>query len=108
LSDPVMRAALAPLIAEALREGLRGLSAQQSKIVEEYVGLEDDVPKPLDKIGMMHGVTELRIEEILSKALSRLRHATRAVALEDLLDDDGLPAAVLDRLRRHRLTDQAP
>lgn len=98
LQDPVARAATAPLVAEALRAMLETVSKREAMIVSLFFGLEDGRPRSFDEIGLMYGVTDSRIEQILRKALSTVRHPSRSRGLL-YLDDDGLPTAVMAFLR---------
>ncbi|MCU0620651.1 MAG: RNA polymerase sigma factor RpoD/SigA [Gemmatimonadales bacterium] len=50
-----------------------------------YFGLDGPEPKTLEEIGSLLGITRERVRQIKEKALSRLRHVSRARALESFL-----------------------
>ena len=56
-----------------LRHGLSRLDPRQQRILALRFGLEDDIPRTLEEVGQIHGVTRERIRQIEVKALRRLR-----------------------------------
>ncbi|MBW8839567.1 MAG: RNA polymerase subunit sigma, partial [Gemmatimonadetes bacterium] len=50
-----------------------------------YFGLDGPEPMTLEEIGSLLGITRERVRQIKEKALSRLRHVSRARALESFL-----------------------
>lgn len=50
-----------------------------------YFGLDGSEAMTLEEIGALLGITRERVRQIKEKALSRLRHVSRARALESLL-----------------------
>ena len=49
-------------------------------------GLDDGRSRTLEEVGREFGVTRERIRQIEAKALSKLRHPSRAKKLKDFLD----------------------
>lgn len=65
-----------------LRQGLSRLDPRQQRILVLRFGLEDDIPRTLEEVGQIHGVTRERIRQIEHKALGRLRHLLPAKSFE--------------------------
>src|SRR5438067_8371536 len=72
-------------LTEAVEESLSGLKERESKILRLYFGLEGQEPMTLEEIGSLLGITRERVRQIKEKALARLRHVSRARALESFL-----------------------
>jgi RNA polymerase primary sigma factor len=72
-------------LTESIEDALGHLKERESKILKLYFGLEDTDPMTLEEIGAMLGITRERVRQIKEKALSRLRHVSRARALESYL-----------------------
>jgi RNA polymerase primary sigma factor len=72
-------------LTEAVEESLSGLKERESKILRLYFGLDGEEPMTLEQIGALLGITRERVRQIKEKALSRLRHVSRARALESFL-----------------------
>src|SRR5438067_4229857 len=72
-------------LTEAVEESLAGLKERESKILRLYFGLDGEEPMTLEQIGALLGITRERVRQIKEKALSRLRHVSRARALESFL-----------------------
>lgn len=68
--------------ANALRvhiaEALEGLTAREQRILKMRFGIGDMQEHTLEEVGKLFGVTRERIRQIESKALDKLRHASRA------------------------------
>jgi RNA polymerase primary sigma factor len=73
------------LLQDHVRAVLATLSDREAGIVGLRFGLTDGQPQTLDEIGHVYGVTRERIRQIESKAMSKLRHPSRAQALRDYL-----------------------
>src|SRR5207249_2895090 len=58
---------------------------REAKILRLYFGLDDEEPMTLEQIGALLGITRERVRQIKEKALSRLRHVSRARGLESYL-----------------------
>src|SRR5438034_916531 len=73
----------------ALTESIEGVLAtlkeREAKILRLYFGLEGQEPMTLEEIGSLLGITRERVRQIKEKALARLRHVSRARALESFL-----------------------
>ncbi len=72
-------------LTETVEEALSGLKEREAKILRLYFGLDRAEPMTLEQIGAAMGITRERVRQIKEKALSRLRHVSRARALESYL-----------------------
>jgi RNA polymerase primary sigma factor len=73
-------------LTESIEAALGALKERESKILRLYFGLDGAAePKTLEEIGALLGITRERVRQIKEKALSRLRHVSRARALESFL-----------------------
>ena len=70
---------------ESIQEVLSTLKEREAKILRLYFGLDGPEPKTLEEIGSLLGITRERVRQIKEKALTRLRHVSRARALESYL-----------------------
>jgi RNA polymerase primary sigma factor len=71
---------------EALHRALEQLGEREQQVLSYRFGLgADDQPLSLEEIGRRLGITRERVRQIKEKALSRLRHVSRARALESYL-----------------------
>lgn len=91
--DPVASAVTASDIARTLNEALAALSPREAKLLILRFGLEDELPKTLDEIGRVFGVTRGRVNQILVKALAKMREQDSQV-LRELLESDFPPRAL--------------
>ena len=73
-------------LTEALETALSTLRPREATILRQYFGLDNSRPKSLEEIGTGLGVTRERVRQIKEQALKRLRHASRARALETFTD----------------------
>ena len=71
---------------EQVHAVLSTLSEREAGVVSMRFGLADGLPKTLDEIGKVYGVTRERIRQIESKTMSKLRHPSRSQVLRDYLD----------------------
>lgn len=69
----------------SVHEALGGLKEREAKILRLYFGLDAHEPMTLEEIGATLNITRERVRQIKEKALSRLRHVSRARALESYL-----------------------
>jgi RNA polymerase primary sigma factor len=74
------------LLQEQVRSVLGTLSEREAGIVSMRFGLTDGLPKTLDEIGTVYGVTRERIRQIESKTMTKLRHPSRSNLLRGYLD----------------------
>jgi len=65
-----------------VEEALASLKEREAKILRLYFGLDDQDPMTLEEIGELLDITRERVRQIKEKALSRLRHQSRARFLE--------------------------
>ncbi len=72
-------------LTESIEEALSHLKEREAKILRLYFGLDGSEPMTLEEIGALLGITRERVRQIKEKALSRLRHVSRARALESFL-----------------------
>ncbi len=72
-------------LTESIEEALAGLKEREAKILRLYFGLDGEEPMTLEQIGSLLAITRERVRQIKEKALSRLRHVSRARALESFL-----------------------
>ncbi len=72
-------------LTESIHQALAGLKEREAKIIRLYFGLDDSEPMTLEEIGAVLNITRERVRQIKEKALSRLRHVSRARALESYL-----------------------
>jgi RNA polymerase primary sigma factor len=72
-------------LTETVEEALSGLKEREARILRLYFGLDGAEPMTLEQIGAAMGITRERVRQIKEKALSRLRHVSRARALESYL-----------------------
>ena len=74
------------LLQDQLKDVLKTLSEREAGVVRLRFGLTDGMPRTLDEIGQVYGVTRERIRQIESKTMSKLRHPSRSQVLRDYLD----------------------
>ena len=72
-------------LSESIEAALNSLKEREAKILRLYFGLDGGEPMTLEEIGELLGITRERVRQIKEKALSRLRHVSRAKALESFL-----------------------
>jgi RNA polymerase primary sigma factor len=72
-------------LTESIEEVLSTLKEREAKILRLYFGLDGPEPMTLEEIGSLLGITRERVRQIKEKALTRLRHVSRARALESFL-----------------------
>ena len=74
------------LLRERLREVLYSLNERERQVLDSRFGLADGIPRTLEEVGKMFGVTRERIRQIESKALRKLRHPSRRNQLAGFLN----------------------
>lgn len=72
-------------IRKSLEEVLSTLTDKEAEIIKLRFGFDNNIPKTLEEVGEIFGVTRERVRQIESKALIKLRHPTRSKKLKDLL-----------------------
>lgn len=72
-------------LTQSIQDALSGLKEREAKILRLYFGLDGQDPMTLEEIGAALNITRERVRQIKEKALSRLRHVSRARALESYL-----------------------
>lgn len=78
-------AALRLLLPEQVGKALGGLDERERGIIEMRFGLHDGEPKTLEEVGLHFHLTRERIRQLEARALSKLRHPSKAELLRDLL-----------------------
>lgn len=73
------------LLREKIEEVLEELTDKEKNILRLRFGLKDGVPRTLEQVGKVYGVTRERIRQIESKALSKLNHPSRRKKIEDYM-----------------------
>lgn len=58
---------------DILMKAIRSLSPRQQKVIDLRFGLSSGIPKTLDEVGNMYGVTRERIRQIECKAIRQLK-----------------------------------
>ena len=72
-------------LTDSIEAVLSTLKDREARILRLYFGLDGKEPMTLEEIGSMMGITRERVRQIKEKALARLRHVSRARALESFL-----------------------
>lgn len=72
-------------LTQSVKDALGTLKEREAKILRLYFGLDEAEPMTLEDIGAALNITRERVRQIKEKALSRLRHVSRARALESFL-----------------------
>src|SRR5579859_6552748 len=72
-------------LTESVEKVLGTLKDREALILRLYFGLETPEPLTLEEIGARLGITRERVRQIKEKALARLRHVSRARALDSFL-----------------------
>src|SRR5712672_1714543 len=72
-------------LTESIESVLATLKEREARILRLYFGLEGQEPMTLEEIGSLLGITRERVRQLKEKALARLRHVSRARALESFL-----------------------
>ncbi|MCC7194700.1 MAG: sigma-70 family RNA polymerase sigma factor [Gemmatimonadaceae bacterium] len=70
---------------QSIKDALGKLKEREARILRLYFGLDGEEPLTLEEIGATLNITRERVRQIKEKALSRLRHVSRARALESYL-----------------------
>lgn len=66
---------------------LNMLTEKEKEVIKLRFGLDDGVPRSLEEIGRIYSVTRERIRQIEDKALTKLRHFSRANHVKDFYFD---------------------
>lgn len=73
-------------LTDDMEKALDTLSDREKHILSLYFGLGGDEPMTLEEIGKKLGLTRERIRQIKEKAISRLRHSSRAKYLKGYIE----------------------
>ena len=74
------------MMQDELNSVLETLTEREAGVIMLRFGLTDGVPRTLDDVGKIYGVTRERIRQIESKTLAKLCHPSRSQRLRDFLD----------------------
>lgn len=72
---------------QVLEQVLDTLTVREAEVLRLRFGFYDGIPKDLESIGKVFGVTRERIRQIESKALRKLRHPSRSKIIKDFYND---------------------
>lgn len=64
------------------------LTKREVGVLSARFGLDDGVPKTLEEVGEIFGVTRERIRQIEAKALRKIKYSRKAVLLKGYVDDN--------------------
>jgi RNA polymerase primary sigma factor len=73
-------------LSDDMEKALDTLADRERQILSLYFGLAGEDPLTLEEIGQKLGLTRERIRQIKEKAISRLRHSSRAKYLQGYID----------------------
>lgn len=73
-------------LSSSIEDALGTLSEREAKVLRLYFGLGETEPLTLEQIGDRFGITRERVRQIKERALSRLRHQSRARFLKTFLN----------------------
>lgn len=72
-------------LSQSILEVLTTLKEREATVLRLYFGIDGSEPMTLEEIGGFLGITRERVRQVKDKALNRLRHVSRAKALESFL-----------------------
>lgn len=72
---------------EVLEKMLDTLTVREAEVLRLRFGFYDGMPKTLEEVGKVFGLTRNRIRQIENKAIRKLRHPSRAKFLKDYYFD---------------------
>jgi RNA polymerase primary sigma factor len=73
-------------LSDDMERALDTLADREKQILSLYFGLGGEEPLTLEEIGQKLGLTRERIRQIKEKAISRLRHSSRAKYLQGYME----------------------
>ena len=79
-------AASKQLLKEAIHETLSELTPREQRVFVLRFGLEGELSRTLEEVGLEFNVTRERIRQIEAKALRKLRHPSRSRKLRGYLE----------------------
>ncbi len=68
---------------EEIRALIATLPQKEQDVIKYRFGLDDGIPKTLEEVGKIFGVTRERIRQIESKAIRKFRHPSRSNRIKD-------------------------
>lgn len=79
-----------------LDELMSGLTPRERGVLIERFGLDDGIPKTLEEVGKIYGVTRERIRQMEAKALRKIKYSRKAVILKGYVNDKVLQSRYHD------------
>jgi RNA polymerase primary sigma factor len=76
------------LLQERIGEVLKSLAPREREVIELRFGLKDGLPKTLDEVAKIYGITRERIRQIEARGLLKLRQPLRSQRLAEFADSD--------------------
>lgn len=73
-------------VKEKIKEAMKTLDEKERKIINLYFGLEDDVPRTLEEIGKVMGISRERVRQLKERALLKLRKSLDKTLLKSYID----------------------
>lgn len=80
-----------------LDELMDGLTPRERGVLTERFGLDDGIPKTLEEVGKIYGVTRERIRQMEAKALRKIKYSRKAAILKGYVNDRVLQSRYQDR-----------
>ena len=77
-----------PEVIENLNMSLQTLSEREERLLKARFGILDGLPKTLDEIAEMLGISRDEVIEIESNSMRKMRHPARSQILRPFLDED--------------------
>jgi len=84
-TESPVNAATQEMLKDKIESVLKTLTYREREIIKLRYGIGDGYTYTLEEVGRIFRVTRERVRQIKEKALSRLRHVSRARALESYL-----------------------
>ncbi|MBM4403779.1 MAG: RNA polymerase sigma factor RpoD [Candidatus Cloacimonetes bacterium] len=75
------------LLKKQVDDVLKTLTSREERVIRLRFGIDDGYRRTLEEVGKIIQVTRERIRQIEDKALRKLRHPTRAIILQQFLDN---------------------
>jgi RNA polymerase primary sigma factor len=76
------------LLRERIGEVLKSLGQREREVLEYRYGIKDGVPKTLDEVAQIFGITRERIRQIEARGILKLRQPTRKQQLRDFTESE--------------------
>lgn len=80
-ADSPAKTAAFSMLRDQIASALNTLTSREEKVIRLRFGIDDGCPRTLEEVGSIFNVTRERVRQIEAKALSKLRHPSRAGVL---------------------------